>query len=408
MRARVIGVAATFGALAVGVFFLFQSEAAPAEPLPAAGADAHHAATALNTFGFDLLGRLKTRSGNLCLSPYSIHTNLAMAQAGAGHQTAEQLAAVLHLDAQANAGARALHGRLQAAGNHGFELDVANRLWVEGHTTVAPAFNARLADDFHGDCTTADFSNASAFDAINQWTRQHTNGRIPQVIGPADAPGPTALVLTNALYFKGNWDKPFKKADTAAGDFLTGGRKVPAMFMTQRKEHAYGYFVTDAAPAYRALSLDYAGGDLAMLLLLPDIGQIDTLTGLLSDAFVRQVVENLHETWVPVTLPRFAMTDAFSLGSTLQEMGAKDAFNPDAADFSNLSTRRIFMQAVMHRTFIDVNEEGTEAAAATGSALAASAIPEVPPEFKADHPFMFLIRDKGTGAILFLGRVETP
>jgi serpin B len=415
MKPRILKIAIPLLVLLVLAAYFLYPRTAPAEPLPAIRPGAREAAAAVNAFAFDLYAQLRARPGNLCLSPYSIHTALAMAHEGAAKQTADQLAAALHLTPIAREGQRVLHTRLQAPGNHGFELAVANRLWLGRAANALPAYSTRLASDFLADAQTVDFSTPTAINTINAWASQRTHGRIPAVLAPGDVSSATALVLTNALYFKGNWDIPFQKSATKEGDFFPAPeRKTRAMLMFQNKKHAYAYIeAAGTVPAFRALSLDYTGGDLAMLLLLPDLGQLDQLEAALTDQLVTDVLQHISHTQLPVTLPRFTITDSFSLRPTLESLGITSAFDSKTADFSNISplpnSEPLFLSAVLHRTFIEVNEEGTEAAAVTvAGATAASAIPMKPAEFKADHPFLFLLRDQGTGAILFLGRFNTP
>ena len=411
MKSRTWKITAALLALVViGGVYLLYPRSLPAEPLPPAGENARSAADAANAFAFDLYAQLRTRPGNLCLSPYSIHTALAMVHEGAARQTAEQMAAALHLDAAARTGQRHLHARLQAPGNHGFELGVANRLWLGGTATVRPAFSTLLAENFLADAQTVDFTSPAGLNAINAWASQRTHGRIPAALGAGDVTPLTSLLLTNVLYFKGNWDIPFKKSATVEGDFFVAPeRKVRAMLMSQNQEHEYAYF--DAAgdvTAFRALSLDYTCGDLAMLLLLPELGQLDQLEHALNDKLLATILRQLRAAHLPVTLPRFTISDSFSLQPALQTLGIKDAFDSKTANFTNMSFQPLYLSAVLHKTFIEVNEQGTEAAAVTGGPVKGTAMPMVPPEFKADHPFLFLLRDKGTGAVLFLGRLSTP
>jgi serpin B len=410
MKSRFLKLIPVSLALILALYLLFP-RSVPAKPLPPASEAARAAASAANSFAFDLFAKLRGRPGNLCLSPYSIHAALTMTHEGAAGPTAAQLAAALHLDTAARAGQHDLHARLQAPGNHGFEFSVANRLWADRTAAILPAFRTRLAADFLADAQTVDFADPAAVSAINAWTSRQTRGHIPEILRPADVDRLTVLVLTNALYFKGNWDIPFKKSDTAEGDFLTApGAKVRLPLMHQNKKHAYAD--RDAAgnvPAFRALSLNYTCGDLAMLFLLPELGQLDPLEAALNDQLLAAILNDLHDTWVPVTLPRFTITDSFSLPPALQSLGVTDAFDPKIADFSKLCAPSVYLTAVIHKTFLEVNEQGTEAAAATAvvGAGGVSLAPR-PPDFKADHPFLFLLRDKSTGAILFFGRVSKP
>jgi serpin B len=337
---------------------------------------------------------------------------MAMAGEGAAGKTAEELTRVLHMDDAARAGEAELQARLRAPGNHGFELAAANRLWVDRAAKLSPDYQKQIVAMFKGDEETLDFADpASAASRINAWVSEQTHKRIPQIVTPNVLGRGTSVVLTNALYFKGNWDKQFKRSQTTEEDFHTApGKTMRAMMMSQREEHDYADIDADGnVPAFRALSMKYAGGELSMLLLLPELGQLDKLETALSIELLRKVDDRLHEVHLPVTLPRFKLEDSFALADVLKAMGVKAAFDPAAADFSKMSPEvRIYLSAVLHRTFVEVNEEGTEAAAATAVVGKAMAMPGRMPEFKADHPFLFLIRDNGSGAILFFGRVAEP
>jgi len=393
-------------------YFLFLRPAQPAVPLPPATIDAKATAASVNAFAFDLFAKLRTAPGNRCFSPYSIHAALSMTHAGAGGQTADQLATALHLTPEARAGQLDLHARLQAPGYHGFELSIANRLWLDPSATILPTFTTTLSNAFLADAQSVDFHTPAALTAINDWTSQRTHGRIPAAITPSELSPATTVVLTNALYFRGNWDIPFQKSATTEGDFFTApGHAARTMLMSQaNKKHQYAQFEADGAiPAFRALSLDYTGGDLAMLFLLPDLGQLDALETALNNQLLTDITRHLRETHLPVILPRLTITDSYSLQKPLQELGITDAFLPNVANFSAMTPKAVYLAAAIHKTFLEINEQGTEAAAVTSGAMAATAAPDpAPAEFIANHPFLFLLRDRATGTLLFLGRFATP
>ncbi|HUW99989.1 MAG: serpin family protein [Phycisphaerae bacterium] len=364
-----------------------------------------------NRFAFDLYGRLKGGEGNLFLSPYSISTALAMTYGGARGETADQMAQVLCLPSSGKAVHRAygaLQGDLNAAGAGGaFELAVANRLWGEKGYTFLPDFLSLLETNYGAGLEQVDFAadTEGSRKTINAWVEKQTRDKIQDLLKPGVLDATTRLVLTNAIYFKGKWADPFNKKATRDEEFfLTPEKKVTAPLMHRTAE--FGYFEGDDL---QALELPYQGERLAMVVVLPKAKDgLAALEASLSAEKVAGWVENLLPCEAQVALPRFKTTAELSLGDTLVAMGMTDAFSLSAADFSGMTgTKDLFISAVVHKAFVDVNEEGTEAAAATAG-VAAEAMPEPVPPFRADHPFLFLIRDTKTGAILFLGRILDP
>lgn len=385
----------------------------PAEPLPPPSPDAQAAATGESAFAFDLYAQLAPRPGNLFFSPYSIGSALTLVWEGARGTTATEINAALHVPEpeKLRAGYAALYRRLQAnPQNAGYQLAVANRLWGAKAYPFLPDYLDRTEKSYGASLEPLDFTQPKpAAATINAWVESQTHDRIKDLIAPGDLGPATRLVLTNAIYFKGDWDSPFKKPATQDGDFTTdSGQKIKTPFMHQNHEFAYAELdAENTRPALQALEMNYAGDNLSMLILLPEPGQLPTLEAALDAPLLAKIVAQLHQREIPVTLPRFTLTDQFELAKPLQSLGIKAAFND--ADFSGITTREgLVISKVLHKAFVDVNEEGTEAAAATGGAMAGSAMPRPQREFKADHPFIFLIRDKATGAILFLGRLANP
>jgi serpin B len=365
-----------------------------------------------NRFGFDLYHRLNGGSGNLFLSPYSISTALAMTEAGAKGQTAEQMRHVLHLpsDAEAQAGLTHLMKELNAGGaKKAYQLSVANALWGASNYPFRPDYLKRVKDNFGAELTNLDFAANpdGARHTINGWVEKETNDKIKDLIGPGVLGARTRLVLTNAIYFKGMWERPFKKEQTKDEPFRTstGAQpKVPLMHQTARLLYA-------EADGLQALEMPYAGKDLAMLVLLPHKDDLSGLESKLSPEFLDAVSSKLEWQEVIVSLPRFKTTAQFELSHELSSMGMGLAFSGQG-DFSGMTTATEPLQIseVIHKAFVDVNEEGTEAAAATAVTVRAAAIarPKPLPVFRADHPFVYLIRDVRNGSVLFLGRMTDP
>jgi serine protease inhibitor len=368
-----------------------------------------------NAFAVDLYGRLRSgQQGNLFLSPQSISTALAMTYAGARGDTAAQMARTLHLSLpqdQVPAAYAALLKILNPGGTErGYQLSIANRLWGQRGEPFLDDFLAVTRRDFGAELGLVDFkTNAGgARDEINAWVLQQTGNKIRDLI-PAGVLGPaTRLVLANAIYFRGDWAKQFAKDATTDQPFHVGSGHdvtVPLMFAKTRAG-----FAAHAGDKLTVAELPYKGDDVSMVVLLPDAaGGLPGLESKLSLENLTRWTSGLRRQDVLVYLPRFSVESSFGLGPTLSSMGMALPFS-DRADFSGMNGKRdLSISAVVHKARVDVDEQGTEAAAATGVVVGLSAaFPHEPPTFRADHPFLFLIRHNPTGAILFLGRVVNP
>jgi serpin B len=365
-------------------------------------------------FALDLYGKLRSQPGNLFFSPSSISTALAMTYAGARGETAEQMASVLHFPAPPDKlpeAFRSLHEALRpAAEKPGYRLNVANRLWGQQGYHFLPDFLAVTRDFYHAELAEADFVGHAdvARETINEWVEKQTREKIKDLVPPGALTPLTRLVLTNAIYFKGDWIRPFPKDATRDETFhVSSDKSTTAPLM-----HKTDDFKFVAVDGLKALELPYGNGDLSAVVLLPD--EIDGLGALeqkLSRENLTRWMTGLRRQKVQAFLPRFKLTSEFSLSTVLAAMGMPLAFDEGRADFSAMSTQeKLYISAVLHKAFVDLNEEGTEAAAATAVVMAARAamIPREPVLFRADHPFLFLIVDNRTKSILFLGRVANP
>jgi serpin B len=364
-----------------------------------------------NAFALDLYARLGTEGGNLFFSPYSISTALAMTYAGARGDTAAEMAKTLHFPADAeklHASYTALLNQLNRGGkDRGYQLTVANALWGQkGHPFLNP-FLTLVRDRYHAGLSELDFvGNAEeARQTINSWVEERTQEKIKDLLPKGSLDRMTRLVLTNAIYFKGDWASRFNKSATREGPFTTAAAetvKVPMMHHTSR----FGYLDADT---FQVLEMPYQGKDLAMVVLLPK--KTDGLAAFektLTADNLKGWLGRLRETQVQVALPKFKMTQRFSLKKALSAMGMPLAFG-DQSDFSGMDgSRNLYLSEVYHQAFVDVNEEGTEAAAATGVVVKARAAQPRLPRFVADHPFVFLIRDVRSGSVLFMGRIVNP
>ena len=394
----------------------------PAAPKADAGpppsANAVMVSEAMDRFAFNLYGRLQGQPGNLFFSPESISTALAMAWCGARGQTAAEMEGVLGFQPDrpvrpewvSQAYGDFLAYLKGGGAARGYELSAANAIWAQKGYGVLPDYLALLDKNFGAGLKEVDFAGDAegARKAVNAWAEKETREKIKDLLLPGAVQPATRVILTNAIYFKGKWTEPFKKDQTKDADFfLAPDKKVsaPLMNLTER----FPYF---DGGAFQALEMPYAGDALAMVILLPR--EKDGLAALEKSLSAEKFAEwtaKLAKREVVVAVPKFKMTSTFMLGGTLAAMGMPLAFQAGKADFTGITGGKepFWIGEVIHKAFVDVNEEGTEAAAATAIMMLGAAMPAAPPPvFRADHPFVFLIRDKRSGCILFVGRVVNP
>jgi len=389
---------------------------APQDARKEAPAVAQELAVGGNAFAVGMYQQLKGEKGNLFFSPFSIRTALAMTYAGARGETAKQMETTLRFGALKDA---ALHQAfadtakgLESGGKGGYQLAIANSLWGQkGYKFLDPFLDVEKTC-YGGGLNEVDFVGATeaARKTINLWVEDKTKEKIKELI-PADGLSPAArLVLVNAIWFKGNWTVQFKKDQTRDAEFLVSkAEKVTVPLMQQNEELRY-----TKKDDIQMLELPYVGDRLTMVVLLPEAnGGMEKLeTELTADKmadWMRSVDKESPEK-VQVFLPKFKMTwGTKELSPILKTLGMADAFVFGKADFSGMDGgKTLFISKVFHKAFVDVNEEGTEAAAATAVVMTKGAAPRMPRVFRADHPFLFLIRDRQTGSILFMGRVVNP
>lgn len=368
-------------------------------------------AQGLNQFGVACYRQLAGGSGNVIFSPFSISSALSMTLAGAHGRTAVEMATVLHQtypDARYPDAFMTLANDLaRRANGTGNELLTANGLWVQSGFRLLPEFRQTIENTYEAPLTPLDFAGnpEGARAAINSWTDHHTKGKIRELFAQGSLDGRSRLVLTSAVYFYGRWERPFSSKNTQPAAFKLGASgTVQAPFMNQ--DAVFGYAET---PTLQILEMRYAGSGLAWDVLLPKSD--DGLAGLeksLAPENLAAWLGNLSNQRVEISLPKFRAESSFSLRETLLRMGMPSAFGN--ADFSGIDGRRdLALSDVIHKAFVDVAEEGTEAAAATGStAMLVRLVRPGHTVFRADHPFVFLIRDTRTGLILFSGRLTNP
>lgn len=391
-----------------------EPDVTPAEPARPADSGpaktATEAATDDNALGIELYKRVAQGDENVFLSPHSIAVALAMTYEGARGDTATQMSEALHFGVPAERlrpAFQALHQAITPAEDAGYQLSVANALWGMKGQSFRSEFLEVLKTSYQAPLQEVDFASSEAARAtINDWVAEATNDKIKDLIPPGVLDSLTRLVLTNAIYFKGNWASQFKPAETKPQPFqVLQGKPVKTPLMHQVAE--LGYRETDDA---QVLSMPYQGKALSMIVVLPrQADGLAAIEGKLDAAALKGWTEELVQRKVSVYLPRFKIESSFSLSSQLSALGMKDAFDPGRADLSGMDgTRELFVKEVIHKTFVEVNEEGTEAAAATGVVVGVRSAPAPPPEFRADHPFLFFIRHDATGAVLFIGRLVRP
>ena len=382
------------------------------QPATASEDDLDRLVAGNNAFAFDLYHQLRSSDGNLFFSPTSISTALAMTYAGARESTEQQMAETLHYDlpqSQLHPAFNALDNALNSGDDESeeFQLNIANAIWGQDGYAFLETYLDVLAENYGAGLRTLDFADEpAARESINNWVSQETEDRIKDLIAPGVLRPDTRLVLTNAIYFKGNWFFQFSEANTHNDQFtLLDGRQVLAPMMTQKEEFSYTEGV-----GYQAISLPYLGTrDISMIVVLPEEEGFLELESSLSPEFLNQVNSDFNRRLVDLTMPKFEFESEFDLGRALEGMGMPAAFGGEA-DFSGMTgSPDLFIDSVVHKAFVLVDEEGTEAAAATAVVMAEMAAPpQDPVTMTIDRPFIFLIRDNESGSILFAGRVLSP
>jgi serpin B len=365
-----------------------------------------------NAFAFDLYAKLASGKGNIFFSPYSISTALAMTYAGARGKTESQMARVMYFRKDRK-GFHKTYGEMQSRINGvqkegNVKLCVANSLWMQKDYKFLPSFLALTQTNYDAAFNYVDYKKdaEAARVSINTWVAQKTNDKIKDLIGQGALDATTKMVLANAIYFKGSWAQKFDTAMTKEQPFRISSKDSVNVRMMTLYGQEFGYLKDNKVECIR---LPYAGNDLSMIIILPKKRDgLNEIESTLTKGQVNGFCANLRKTEVTVCVPKFKITRDFLLNKQLSSLGMSDAFGR-SADFSGMDdTRSLFISAVIHKAFVDVNEEGTEAAAATGVVMMTKCMPGTPPMFCADHPFIFLIRDNATGSILFMGRIVNP
>lgn len=363
------------------------------------------------SFAFNLYRAIRDQEGNLFLSPYSISIALSMAYAGARGDTALQMGKTLGYPLapeQLAPAFDALDLRLGPQDPSTFQLNIANSIWGQINFPFLRPFTELIGRNYSAAMRGVDFTTEANREearlAVNRWTSDQTNGKIKELIDKDSLSERTRLILANAVYFKGEWVDPFNPA-TADRFTTSSGRQVDVQMMSRRSDFRY----LETAQ-YQAVDFPYKGGRISMLALLPAEAQLESLERTLDRPMFQNILTKLQEQDIKVYVPKFVFESRFKLSQALAQMGMADAFDPGRADFSGMYDagkvgERLFISDVLHNAWVSVDERGTEAAAATGVIME---IVSMPKEVRFDRPFIFIIYDRPTGSILFMGRVVDP
>lgn len=375
--------------------------------------DIENVELANNMFGFDMLNKLieeEDDGENIFYSPYSVFSALAMTYEGADSQTAEEMKSVFYFPESEilRQGFAEMYSQINDE-ERNYELRTGNALWIQEDYQLLDEYKGVVEDYYGGKSVNLDFKNESeeSRETINTFIEEQTNNKIKELFSEK-LPADTKLVLTNAIYFLGNWENQFDPERTQEEAFWINPEenvKTDMMKMSP-EEQKFNYTKTDEL---EMIELPYEEGGVSMFIMLPK-DEIDDISHKLNNEEVEELMDEMTETELDlISIPKFSLETDYSLNEVLASMGMPTAFT-QGADFSGITGKRdLFIDSVLHKAFIEVGEQGTEAAAATGVVMRpTSAQVPPPPEFTADKPFVFFIRDNESGANLFTGVVNDP
>ena len=370
-------------------------------------------------FALDLYQQIRSEPGNLFYSPYSISSALAMTYAGAQGETAREMADVFHfvIDQQRlhpafnalDQGLSALGEiEIEAEGGEPFQLNIANAIWGQKDFHFEEPFLDTLAENYGAGLRLLDYIQQpeQSRQTINNWVSDQTEKRIRDLIPQGAIDSDTRLVLSNAIYFIATWLEPFEEKMTEEDTFYgLDGNELKVKMMRHGSDQSFGYYRDEG---FQVVDLPYIGSQISMLVLVPDQGEFSNFEENLSFEQLTQMVESLEYTPMYLRFPKFEFESEIGLAQTLAEMGMPNAFS-SAADFTGMTgSKDLYISDVFHKAFVSVDEEGTEAAAATAVVMKMVSAPLNPVELTVDRPFIFLIREHETNSILFIGRVVEP
>jgi len=415
MNKKLLLVIAILVILTVGTVFIIQRETISPPPiilLPEHG-DASDIAEANNQFAIDYYNKLvEGGEENIFFSPFSISNAFAMVYEGAEGQTAEEMRSVFHFPKDNNlmrGGYASLLNELNKE-NKKYELHSANALWAQKDYRFSQAYLDTVEQYYKGKVTNVDFKKESEKSriTINNWVEDKTNNRIKDLLSSESISEETKLVLINAIYFKGEWVREFSEEDTRRENFRTVNQGTVEAEMMRRldEESIFNYAENDIL---QILEMPYSGDDLSVLFLLPKNDDLTRLENSLSTSNILKWKEEMKEQRVDLYIPKFKLETGYSMKDDLKSMGMPLAFS-NSAEFFKMTAKDeipLSINEAVHKAFVEMNEQGTEAAAATAIGMAPTSFTQTP-LFKADHPFIFLIQHNSTGNILFMGRVVNP
>ena len=383
----------------------------PADLPPANPANIGELVDASNYFAMNMFSNLSNGGENMFFSPYSIFTALGMVYEGARNGTADEIRSVFHFpsDNQTRLDLfKGLIGHINGGGT-GCNLSTANALWVDKAFEVLKSYRDALTDYYKAEAATVDFVNALEESRlrINHWVEDQTNGKIKDLFPRGSLDAGTCLVLTNAIYFKGDWQKQFNTSNTVKRDFHPSPTQTVQAQMMVRNDDLSEFNYTENQDM-QMLEMDYSGGKMSMLVVLPKGDGTSDIEKMLGPQKLTEWKSKLEKKRVDVYFPKFTLNTKYFLEQNLSDMGMPSAFT-GAADFSGIDGRKdLLISHVIHQAYVSVDEKGTEAAAATGISFEKGAIEPTHPTFNADHPFIFIIQEKETGNILFMGKLVDP
>lgn len=368
-------------------------------------------------FAMALYQQLRSGDGNLFFSPYSISLALAMTYAGARGDTESQMAQALHftlpqerLHPAMNSLDQTISSYAQKGANqdHGFQLNIANSIWGQQDFTFLPAYLDLLAQDYGAGMHLVDFVHAAepSRNVINNWVEQQTQGKITDLFPRGSIDDTTRLVLANAIYFKAAWENSFDPASTQNGTFyLPDGSSASVAMMSSSREASYLY---TQGSDYQAIGLPYQDSQVMMLVIMPSAGKFSDFESGMTDAQLEAILGGMQDQMIHLQMPKFKVESEIDLKSVLASLGMNNALDTNA-DFSGMDGRKdLYISDVLHKAYVNVDENGTEAAAATGVVVGLMAVPAEVLNVTIDHPFLFFLIDPQTKAILFMGRMMNP
>lgn len=381
------------------------------------GEGQEYLAEANNAFAFDLYSTIDTDNSNLFFSPYSISSALAMVYEGAKEKTAEEIKKVFYFPeiSKLRAGYKQIYEDINKA-NKDYELNTGNAIWPDNDFAIKPAYISTIKNNYGGQATVLDYSNPiESANAIDSYIRQQTKDKIKDLVTPDAINSATKLILTNAIYFKADWLNQFKKEDTfeKGGFKLDDNKTIKTPMMNDYNVDNLKYLETDTM---QLLELPYKGNEISMLIMLPKNG-LDSIKGSLNLSQYKKLISKMEaEDINKLTLPKFKFESDYELNQTLVKLGMPLVFSQNQANLTNIFTPKdqenLYVSLIKHKAFIEVDELGTEAAAATAVTMdmTTSIDPEPKKEinFIADHPFIFMIKNNENNNILFIGKVLDP